>query len=367
MDKFRKFFRKLRDPRARNAQHELLEILVIALAALLCGAEGASDMARFGRAKEGVLRQFLRLEHGIPSHDTFSRVFRLLDPEVFERAFRQFMAAFARFNRMDLAGVIAIDGKALRGAYERGQSATPLHLVNAFAAEARMALASRKAPGRNEVAAALEVLGLLDLKDSIVTGDALFCGRAFARTVLEGGGDYVLALKKNQSKLFASVVRRFAQAGTRSTSQQLEPSTHDRREWRRATVIRDKSLASAQKFPGIAALGRITCRRRRHRAKAEKPVTRYFLLSTHISAKRLLAVARSHWAIENQLHWMLDVVLKEDADRTRKDNAPEIIAILRKLALNLLRAHPDKMSTRQKIKCAGWDDAFLLSLIGHMQ
>jgi predicted transposase YbfD/YdcC len=367
MGKLKKLFRKVRDPRASNAQHELLEILVIAFAAMLCGAEGASDMARFGRAKAGLLRQFLRLEHGIPSHDTFSRVFRMLDPKAFEQAFRQFMLAFARFNRIDLGGVIAIDGKSLRGAYERGKSATPMHLVNAFAAEARMALASCKAPGRNETEAALQVLRTLSLKHSIVTADALFCSRPFAKAVLAEDGDYVLALKKNQSKLFAAVVRRFAQAGPRSTAQQLEPSTHDRRERRRATVIRDKDLAIAEKFPGIVAIGRITSRRRRHGAKAEKPTTRYFLLSTYLSAKRLLAIVRSHWSIENQLHWMLDVILREDNDRTRKDSAPENLAVLRKLALNLLRAHPDKMSTRQKIKAAGWDDSFLLSLIGHMQ
>ena len=367
MGKFETFFKKLRDPRAENAQHALLEILLIALAAMLCGAEGASDMARFGRAKEHFLRQFLVLEHGIPSHDTFSRVFRMLEPEAFERVFRQFMAAFARFNRLDLTGVVAIDGKSLRGAYERGKSATPLHLVNAFAAQARMALASRKAPGRNETQAALEVLRMLCLKRCIVTADALFCSRPFAKTVLEQGGNYVLALKKNQSKLYTSVERRFARKGPRSSAQRLEASTHDRREWRRATVIRDKTLAAAQKFPGIAALGRITCRRRLGGAKAEKPFTRYFLLSSYLPADKLLQISRSHWAIENRLHWMLDVALREDASRTRKDSAPEILAILRKLALNLLCSHPDKMSIRQKIKYAGWNDAYLLSLLGHMQ
>jgi predicted transposase YbfD/YdcC len=367
MGRFKKVFRKLRDPRASNAQHELLEVLFIALAATLCGGQGASDMARFGHAKERLLRSFLPLEHSIPSHDTFSRVFRLLEPRAFERAFRQFMAAFARFNQVDLTGVIAIDGKSLRGAYERGRSATPMHLVNAFAAKARMALASRKAPGRNEAEAALEVLKMLYLKGSIVTADALFCSRPFAKAVLEQQGDYVLALKKNQSKLFASVERRFAQAGARSTTQQLEVSTHDRREWRRATVIRDKTLAITQKFPAIAALGRITSRRRRAGSKAEKPFTRYFVLSTYLPAKTLLQVVRSHWSIENQLHWILDVAFREDADRTRKDNAPENFAVVRKMALNILRAHPGKMSIRQKIKSAGWDDAFLLTLFSHMQ
>ena len=150
MQKFARIFQRLRDPRAPNALHELLDILVIALAAVLCGAKGPTDMALFGRSKKQLLRQFLQLQHGIPSHDTFSRVLRALDPEAFEQAFRRFMAAFAEANGIKLTGVVAIDGKALRGAYERGKSSTPLHMVNVFATEARMALASRKAPGRNE-------------------------------------------------------------------------------------------------------------------------------------------------------------------------------------------------------------------------
>jgi predicted transposase YbfD/YdcC len=363
MGKFKSVFGKVGDPRASNRQHELLEVLFIAFAAILCGAEGAADMARFGHAKEGLLRRFLPLEHGIPSHDTFSRVFRLLEPVAFERQFHKFVRAFARFNRIKLkANVIAIDGKSLRGAYERGKSATPLHLVNAFAAQARLALASRKAPGRNEVAGALEVLQMLQLKDSIVTGDALFCARPIATLILERGGHYVLALKGNQSKLFKAVERRFAQSGPRSSTELLEPSTHGRREWRRATVIRDRTIGIEHNFPGIAALGRVTSRRRPHGGKAQL-VIRYYLLSLPLSASRLLRTVRSRWSVENQLHWLLDVVLHEDADRARKDHAPENLAILRKLALNVLRAHPEKISMRQKVKSAAWDDTFLISLI----
>ena len=294
-------------------------------------------------------------------------MFQVLDPTQFERVFRAFMAAFAEANGVDLTGVIAVDGKALRGAYERGKGATPLHLVNVFASEARMALATRKAPGRNETDAAIEVLGLLCLEGSIVTADALHCNRGFAAGVLARGGDCVLALKKNQSKLFEAVERCFQRRGVRSTSEKLEPSTHDRREWRRATVIRDKALTVSEKFPGIAALARITSRRHVRGQSADKPVTRYYLLSVYMPAGKLLRVVRSHWAIENQLHWILDVVLSEDASRVRKDNAPENLATLRKLALNILRAHPAKLSMRQKIKTAGWDDNFLRSLFGHMR
>src|ERR1043166_5594261 len=262
MGKFKKVFREVGDPRGGNAGHELWQILFIALAAVLGGAKSCCEIALFGCSKEELFRDILQLEHGIPSHDTFSRVFRLLDPEAFEKAFRQFMAAFAEANGINLTGVVAIDGKALRGAYERGKAATPLHMVNVFAAEARMALASRKAPGRNEAKGALELLGMLSLEDCIVTSDALHCSRPFAAAVLARGANYVLALKENQKKLFDAVASRFARGGKRSVAKWREPSTHDRREIRHATVIRDTSVGAANRFPGVAAMARITSRRR---------------------------------------------------------------------------------------------------------
>jgi len=367
MGKFKKIFRKLVDPRAANASHNLVDVLFIALAATLCGAESAADMAQFGRSKEFLLRSVLRLEHGIPSHDTFSRVFRLLDPRAFEQEFRRFMAAFAKFNRLKLTGVLSIDGKALRGAYERGKSATPIHMVNIFAAEARMALASRRAPGRNEAQGALEVLQTLCLKHCIITADALHCNRNFGNTVIERGGHYVLTVKKNQSKLFAAVERCLARTGTRSSAVRTELSTHDRRETRRATVMRNTTLAINQDFRGIVAIGRVTSRRRLHGTRAEKPYIRYYILSKYIAAKKLLHIVRSHWGVENRLHWMLDVIFGEDANRSRKDNAPENFAILRRIAINLVRLDPTPISMRQKIKTAGWDDSYLLKVLGHMR
>jgi predicted transposase YbfD/YdcC len=367
MGKFQKVFRKLCDPRAANARHELWQVLFIALAAVLGGAKSCSEMALFGRSKEDLFCEILGLQHGIPSHDTFSRVFRLLDPDAFEKAFQRFMAAFAKANRIDLSGVLAIDGKALRGAYERGKAATPLHMVNVFAAEARMALASCKAPGRNEAKGALRLLGMLSIEGSIVTTDALHCSRPFATAVLARKANYALALKKNQGKLFDGVARRFARRGKRSTAVQRETSVHDRRETRRATVIRDTKLGVANHFPGVEALARITSRRRLQGKRAERPLVRYFLLSRYMPAKKVLQVLRSHWGIENRLHWVLDVVMAEDANRARKDNAPENLAILRRLALNIIRNHPAKTSLQEKIKRAGWENTFLLDVLSHMR
>lgn len=360
MQKFTRVFQALADPRAKNARHDLTEILVISLAAVLCGAEGCADMADFGEAKEGVLRQFLRLEHGIPSHDTFSRVFRILEPAAFESAFRTFMAAFAA----QISGVVSIDGKALRGAFECGRKSTPLHLVNVWAADARLAIAQHIAPNRNEVAGTLEVLKLLSLQGCVVTADALHCHAAMAKGILDREAEYVLALKENQSALFAD-----ARALLEPLAHQIEDSadpSHGRSEERRASVAPATALAEKHGFPGLRAIGRVELRRRAGGTDAP-PVVRYFLLSKAFSPTRLLHITRSHWGIENQLHWVLDVVFDEDRARNRKDHGPENLALLRKLALNLLRTNPHKASIRRKVKRAGWDDAFLLTLLGQMR
>jgi predicted transposase YbfD/YdcC len=357
-------FEEVEDPRAENARHDLLELLLIALAAVLCGAESCADMADFGKAKEDMLREVLRLEHGIPSHDTFSRVFRLLDPQAFEAAFTRFMAAFAKGNR--LKGVVAIDGKAIRGAFAKGAKATPLHLVNVWAAEQRLVLGQRLAPGRNEVAGALEAIKLLSLKGCIVTVDALHCHRAMAQAVLDARGQYVLALKENQSALFREVRRRFVEAGRTDTFSAEVETGHGRMDQRSAKVMADTTLARAHDFPGIRALAQVEALRRVE-GKPDEIKTRYFLLSLPLSAGQLLQTVRTHWTIENQLHWVLDVAFDEDGARNRKGNGPQNIALLRKLALNLLRSHPDKASIRRKIKKAGWDDMFLLSILAQMR
>jgi predicted transposase YbfD/YdcC len=284
-----------------------------------------------GEAKEELLRLFLRLGHGVPSHDTFSRVFRLLEPGGFEKTFRRFMASF-KANGSNSRGGVAVDGKALRSA---GEKATPLHLVNVFAVEVRMALA-QKAPGRNETAGALEVLELLSLEGCVVTADALHCSRAFAGAVLQRGGDYALVVKANRGTLFKAVTQQFTRSGKRSSAAQAAPSSHDRHEVRQATVMRNASLARQHRFPGVVAVGRVTSCRRLRGKPADTPITRYYLLSKYISLKRLLHVARNHWGIENQLHWVLHVHFAEDGNRARKNHAPENLAILRTLPLNIL-------------------------------
>jgi predicted transposase YbfD/YdcC len=357
MEAFTNCFGKVEDPRAGNARHDLLELIFVALAAVLCGAEDCTDMAAFARAKLKVLRRVVKLEHGAPSHDRFSRVFRMLQPEPFEAAFAQFTAGFSGA----LEGVVAIDGKALRGAYERGRKACPLHLVNVWAADARLVIGQRLAPNRNEVLGAQQALALLSLKGCIVTADALHCRADTARIILDAGGDYALAVKANQPTLLAKAQAALERAG-RSGAAGHMAKAHDRTEARTAIVV----PFSDSDFPGLAAVARVETRCKR--AGTPQPViARHFLLSTILTPQRMIEVARTHWTIENQLHWVLDVALREDAARSRADHAPQNLALIRKLALNVLRQHPEKASIKTKTKKAGWNDDFLLSLLGHMR
>lgn len=360
MEEFSAYFGGVPDPRAGNARHNLVELLFVALAAVLCGAEDCTEMAGFARAKLGVLRQVVDLAHGPPSHDTFSRVFRMLDPEAFEAAFARFTAAFAGA----LEGVVAIDGKALRGAYERGCKATPLHLVNVWASEKKLVIGQRLAPGRNEVAGALEVLALLRLDGCIVTADALHCRPDTAQAILKTGANYALALKQNRPKLLARAKALLAaDCNADNAVSRSRQSVHDRIESRRATVV---IAPDDLGFPGLAAIGRVETRRR-VAGKTEPVQIRWFVLSAPLGAQRLIEVARAHWTIENQLHWVLDVAFDEDAARSRKDHAPQNLALIRKLALNILRNHPDKGSIKGKIKRAAWNNDFLFEAIAHMR
>ena len=360
MDRFLECFSEVPDPRAENALHDLTEMLFIALLATLCGAKGCCDIALFARTKEDLLRTVLVLKHGVPSHDTFSRVFRLLDPEGFEKSFRRFMKAFAEAAR----GVIALDGKALRRAYERGKSHMPPVMVTAWSAQTRMALANSLAPGNNEAAAALQLIELLQLKGCVVTGDALHCHREMAHAVVRRGGDYVLAVKNNQPSLRRDAKAAIAAAERRgATTITTKDTRHGRKERRTALVASAGEMAEKHDFPGLKAVARIRSKRGK-----DKTVERYFLLTRRYSRDKALRIVREHWTIENGLHWPLDVVLDEDLARHCKDNAPANLAVLRRLALNIARAHPDaKTSLRGKFKRAGWDESFLFDMLSHMR
>ncbi len=362
MDEFAAVFEGLEDPRTGNAKrHELLEILMIALGTLLSGGTTCADMALFGRAKEDFLREFLTLRHGIPSHDPFSRVCRLLDPAPFRRCFLAFMRRFAKTGR----GVVALDGKTLRRSFDRAAAASPLHLVSAWAVEQRLVLGQLAVDGKsNEITAVPRLLALLALKGTVVTADALNCQRASARQVVERGGDYVLTLKGNQGTLYDDV-RLFLD----DPATPLLPSTrsvegdHGRIEERCAALSTDIGwLQERHGWPGLAAVGKVTARREEGGGKVTVR-TRYYLLSRAFAPEHFGALVRAHWDIENGLHWVLDVALAEDQARNRKDHGPENLALLRRLALNRAKLEPSQGSMRGKLKRAGWDNRFLAQML----
>lgn len=362
------FFDTVPDGRAANARHPLGDLLLIAFAALLCGAQTCVDIADFGRAKQHVLGEIVDLPHGVPSHDTFSRVFRLLDPAAFEAAFRRFMAHFAaaRAQRTgDAVGrIVAIDGKSLRGAVDAARPSAPLHLVTAWAAEQRLVLGQAHAPDRSEVQAARTILGLLDLTGSLVTADALHGSRPTAATICARGGDYALVIKGNRGPLHKAAQTLLAEPDPRTGALTREIA-HGRHEERRAWVVPVPGWDKTHRFPGLTAVARIDSLRRI--GTTEQRQTRYIALSRCLKPDEALRVVRAQWSIENQQHWILDVVLGEDRAATRHDHTAQNMALLRRLVLSLLQQDPERLSIRRKIKLAGWRDTYLTTLIGQMR
>jgi predicted transposase YbfD/YdcC len=328
---------------------------------VLCGGQGAVNMALFAKSKEPFLRGVLTLANGVPSHDTFSRLFRQLDPEAFRAAFQRFMAGFSEQCRnlapgAVAAGVVAIDGKVLRRSFDRASGKSALHMVSAWGCEQRLVLAQVSTDAKSsEITAVPALLRLLSLQGTIVTADALHCQRATARQIVDQGGDYALALKGNQGTLHDDVVRFLDDPATQAaTAKPAVDAGHGRIKTRTATVSTDIGwLQERHACPGLAAIGKV------HRTRE----TAYYLLSTALLPDRLNEVARSHWGIENQLHWRLDVIMNEDQDRTRLGHGPENLAVLRHMALNVIQAEPSKGSLRGKLKRAGWDDAYLTKLL----
>ena len=361
LDQFTACFEGLEDPRSGNAApHDFHTLLIIALRTVLCGGQGAVDMALFAEAKEPFLRDFLDMRHGAPSHGTFSRLFRRLDPDQFRDAFQRFMAAFSGTCQ----GVIAIDGKVLRRSFDRASGKSAPHMVSAWGCEQRMVLA-RIATGEksNEITAVPKPLKILSLKDTIVTVDALNCQRAIARQIVDQGGGHALALKGSQGTPHADVCLYLddpaREAGDTDTT---VDAGNGRIETRTATLTGGIGwLQHHHKWPGLMCIGKIT--RTRETAAKTEVETAYYLLSAAMTAGRFNAVIRSHWGMENRLHWRLDVIMNEDQDRDRMDNSPYDLAILRHMALNVMRKEGSRGSPRGKFKRAAWNDTYLRRLL----
>lgn len=348
------------DPRADNARHDLTELLVVAFVAVLCGAAGCVEMAEFGQSQIKFFKKHLKLKHGVPSHDTFSTVFRMLDPRALDAAFGTVSAKI--MASLGETGVIAIDGKALRGAHAKGRASGCEMMVSAYASGLRMTLATVAAVKRNEVDAALAVLDLIDLKGKLVTADSLHCNRKMAAKITAKGGDYCLSLKGNQDSLLSDARALFAAVTPSHPTSTAETVGHGRIEKRVATVVEAPGIAEHHEFVGLQAFGRIVATRTID-GKTET-AERFFVLSRPMHSATLLASRREHWGgIENGLHWGLDVAMGEDAARNRMDHGPANIAVLRRRARDLISADCEKGSLQIKLKRAGWDEAYRLKLL----
>ena len=358
------------DPRRGNAQrHGLLDILTIALVASVCGAESCVDFAEFAEDRETLLREFLSLENGLPSHDTFSRVFRLLDPAAFGRVFEAFLDDLGAGGD----GVLAIDGKTLRRSFDRAAGRSALHVVTAFGSGARVAIAQRAvAEGENEILAARAMLESLALDGMLVTGDAIHAQAGTAAVILAQGGDYLFALKANRPAMLREVEAFFADPPGGLDAFETTDADHGRIETRRHRVTHDtgwlfsdRRYAGEPRLPGLATLACVEATRTQD-GKTTR-ATRCYLSSARLTPESFARAVRGHWAIENSLHWVLDVTFDEDRARNRRDNGPENLAILRRLTVNQLNKARPKMSLARKRKRAGWSDAFARTIIGQMR
>ena len=363
-------FSDLPDPRVQGrCDHQLIDIVMIAVCAVLCGAESWSEVEEFGQSKASWLKQYLELPAGIPSHDTFSRVFRLLDASAFQRRFMIWVEQQFYISR---GQVIAIDGKTVRGSGDKFRGQEAIHLVSAWASEAGVLLGQRKVDEQsNEIKAVPELLNLLFIKGCIITVDALNCQKDIAQTIIDHDADYVFALKANHPQLHQDVIDWFDWARAhdfRDVTHDFHQTVnkgHGRIEIRRCWALQDplalENMGHYESWAGLRTV--VMVERERHIAKNVQAQTAYYLSSLNADAKRILAATRAHWTVENSFHWTMDVIFGEDASRVRLDEAPENFAVIRHIALNLLKQHPANLSIKRKRFRAALDDGFLLQLL----
>lgn len=372
-DTFLKHFSDISDFRLQNHnfRHKLSDILIIAVLGTICGADGWMEIERFGLAKQDWLKTFLELPNGIPSHDTFGRVFAWLDPKVFEACFLAWLNSLTIDLKKE---IIALDGKTVRGSGNKRQGEPALHLVSAWATKNRMMLAQVKTEDKsNEITAIPKLLTMLDVENSIVTIDAMGCQTKIAKQIKSQNADYVLALKENQKTLYDNVVSIFALAELNKQKQyknmlhrrRIEKiKDHGRIETRRYTLMsaRDDVLFNLR-WPGLKGLGKVEIVRTINNEVTRS--TRYFLTSLfYEDIDVFMEAVRKHWQIEVDLHWSLDVSFKEDHSQVRIGHAAENLALIRRIALNLLKQEKShKNGITCKRKTAGWDHSYLLKVL----
>jgi predicted transposase YbfD/YdcC len=358
-------FRKLKDPRRKHGQrHRFLDILVVAICGVIAGANSWTDIAEFGRRRLCWLKRFLDLPNGIPSHDTFERVFQLIDPRMFEACFRQWMLAVA-----ETVGCthIAIDGKTLRRSGSSGLG--PLHLVSAWATKNHLSLGQVAVETKsNEITAIPQLLELLELRGALVTIDAIGCQKEIAAAIRNRGGHYVLTVKDNQENLLTDIQQCFAQAaekdfeGVDHDTYEMREEGHGRQEYRSYTILRNPTgIRNQAAWRDLTVIGMCYSERTVNGQTSEE--ARYFIGSKTATARHYGNALRNHWRIENSLHWQLDVSFREDEQRTRERNAAQNMALLRRLGITLLKRTPGPGSIANKRLQAAWDTDYLQEVV----
>lgn len=362
-------FSELEDPRRYNKRHLLHDIIVIAICAAICGADDWAAVEEFGYAKRRWLDTFLELPHDIPSHDTFGRIFGLLDPEQFRRGFIRWVRAV---NEITGGQIVPIDGKKLRRSHDRTLGKNAIHMVSAWASENSVVLGQIKVDDKsNEITAIPQLLDLLEISGCIVTIDAMGCQKEIAKKIVtEKDADYVLALKGNQGNLFGDVKELFEFAQERGfvdcDYHRTEEKSHGRMEVRECwTLSAPEYLARIQNWADWQDLRTVIMVHSERCVDGKKSdEARYYISSLEDDAKQALAAVRGHWGIENMVHWILDIAFREDESRIRKGNGAQNFAVLRHIALNLLKQEKTaKCGTKTKRLKAGWDEDYLLKVL----
>lgn len=366
-------FGDLEDPRVEGrCAYPLIEVLTIAICAVVAGANAWTEVETFGKSKEAWLKQFLPLAHGIPSHDTFGDVFRMLDGEAFQRSFIRWIE---QVFTVTAGQVVGIDGKTARRSHDKTIGKDAIHMVSAWASANGITLGQRQVDAKsNEITAIPELLALLHLHGCIVTIDAMGCQKKIVQAIRAAKADYVLCVKANQGQLHQDLQDWFAYADKvafeRMTHdyQETVSKGHGRLEIRRCWTVADPvAFEYIRHYNGWTDLQTIVRveRERRSAVKVERE-TAYYISSLPPQAAQILHATRSHWRVENSLHWVLDVTFREDESRVRKDNGPQNFTVLRHIALNLLKQDPSKGSLRQKRYRAALDDSFLLQVLSQV-
>jgi predicted transposase YbfD/YdcC len=361
-------FSTLEEPRSDNKRHQLLDIVVMAICAAICGANNWTDVELFGHAKHGWFKRFLELPHGIPSHDTFGRVFALLDAEQFQTCFVEWIQAIEKLSQ---GQIVALDGKKLRRSHDRTLGKKAIYMVSAWASENRLVLGQRKVDDQsNEITAIPQLLDLLEVSGCIVTTDAIGCQTKIAEKIIGKQADYVFVVKENQGRLHETLQLLFDNPDEMRwvdcDYDKTVDKDHGRIETRRCWTTSDpeylRYIASFADWKGLQSIAVIQAERRIGQEKTVK--RRYFISSLESNAKLLLHAARTYWQIENKVHWVLDVAFREDDCRVRKGNGAQNFAVLRHIALNLLRREDTaNCSIRAKRLKAGWDHDYLLKVL----